>query len=204
MASNSWHRVGTQVPAPDWTQFKSGASEAPESAGSQKRSLDVFIAALALMFLWPVLLTIAVVVKLTSRGPVLFRSRRIGKDGRVFECLKFRTMTADACVTQFGALLRRFGMDELPQLINVLKGDMSIVGPRPVMAGDVDQPAVMHMRRFDMNPGMTGLWAVQESHYPVFGGYVSADECYREQWSAWLDVRIMVRSLGAALQGRGC
>jgi lipopolysaccharide/colanic/teichoic acid biosynthesis glycosyltransferase len=200
--SNSWQRVRAQVPDSVWGQIGTGASVAPESVWPGKRLFDVVVAALGLVILSPILLVLAIAVKFDSRGSVLYRSRRIGKDARVFGCLKFRTMTHDARVTRIGAALRRYGLDELPQLLNVLKGDMSIVGPRPVLAGVA--PDVSHLRRFAMKPGMTGLWQVHEDHFPVFGGYVSADERYRESWSVWLDLRIMLRSVGAAFDGRGC
>jgi lipopolysaccharide/colanic/teichoic acid biosynthesis glycosyltransferase len=202
--SNSWQRIHAQIPASVWGHFGTDTAVAPESTFSGKRLLDLITATLALVILLPVLLIIALAVKLDSRGPVLFRSRRIGNNGRVFDCLKFRTMTGNAWVTRIGMPLRRFGLDELPQLFNVLKGDMSVVGPRPVLAGDAHPPSVQHLRRFAMKPGMTGLWQVHEDHFPLFGGYESADDRYRESWSVWVDLSIMLRSVAAAFHGGGC
>jgi lipopolysaccharide/colanic/teichoic acid biosynthesis glycosyltransferase len=113
-------------------------------------------------------------------------------------------MTAAGNVTSLGSFLRRYGLDELPQFVNVLRGQMSIVGPRPVLACDCPAaPECPRLRRFEMNPGMTGLWAVHEAEYAPFASYISPDETYRQYWSLHLDLVIIVRSLGAAVAGRG-
>jgi lipopolysaccharide/colanic/teichoic acid biosynthesis glycosyltransferase len=143
----------------------------------------------------------AVAIKLDSAGPVLFRSKRIGKHGRTFECIKFRTMTGNE-ETRVGAWLHRFGLDELPQLLNVVRGEMSIVGPRPVIAGERGEVDVRHMRRFRVRPGITGLWLVQGRRHPSFRKYISPEDTYREEWSPWEDLAIVARSVGATLAGR--
>jgi lipopolysaccharide/colanic/teichoic acid biosynthesis glycosyltransferase len=156
-----------------------------------------------LVVLLPLMLAVAIAVKLDSRGPVLYISRRLGRNGRVFHCLKFRTMTPEMRETGLGSLLRRHGLDELPQLVNVIRGEMSMVGPRPLLAGECAREDVGHFRRLEMTPGMTGLWAVPDMECSPCAPYVSPDDIYRQNWSIWLDVVIVMRSLGAAMAGRG-
>jgi lipopolysaccharide/colanic/teichoic acid biosynthesis glycosyltransferase len=165
--------------------------------------LDLAVALPGLLLLLPLLAAIAVAVKLESRGPVLFVSRRLGRNARVFDCLKFRTMSHGHQETRLGSLLRRYGLDELPQLVNVVRGEMSVVGPRPRMASDSSRDAVCHFRRLELMPGMTGLWAVHGLECPPFEPYASTDDAYRRNWSVWLDMVIVVRSMGAALSGGG-
>ena len=162
-----------------------------------KRSFDLIFSALALLALLPVLLAIAVAVKLDSPGPVLYFSERIGKRGRVFRCTKFRTMVADAearraqiehmnerddvlfkvakdpRITPVGRFIRKYSLDELPQFWNVLKGEMSVVGPRPPLASEVQQYKLETLRRLDVLPGITGLWQVQSRQDPSFARYVT-------------------------------
>jgi len=173
------------------------------SATVAKRLLDLGVATLGLVVLLPVLLAIAIAVKVDSRGPVLFVSRRLGRNGRVFHCLKFRSLTQDGRETGLGSLLRRYGLDELPQLVNVIRGEMSVVGPRPLLASDCPRGEVRRLKRFELMPGMTGLWAAHEAESMPFASYISPDETYRNNWSIWLDVVIVMRSTGAALAGRG-
>jgi lipopolysaccharide/colanic/teichoic acid biosynthesis glycosyltransferase len=174
-----------------------------------KRVLDVFIAAMSLLALSPLLALLAIAVRLDSRGPILHVSRRLSRNGRVFACLKFRTMTSGETVTRFGSFLRRYALDELPQFVNVLRGEMSIVGPRPLLApSQAAAPTVgskapnSRLPRLQMNPGMTGLWAIQEPEYKPRTAYISPDDTYRIHWSLWLDITILFRSTAAALAGR--
>ena len=199
----------------------------PEVALIFKRMLDLTIATIALTVLSPVMLAIAIAVKLDSRGPILYTSERIGKKARVFRCFKFRTMIRDADrrraeimhmnerqgilfkmsndprVTRVGAFLRKYSLDELPQFFNVLSGDMSIVGPRPPIASEVRQYNLAHLRRLDVTPGITGLWQVQARQDPSFDSYISLDVAYIENWSVWLDLKIILRTIGVVFSGTG-
>ncbi len=192
-----------------------------------KRILDVFLSAIALILLAPVLALIAAAVKLDAPGPVFYCSDRIGKKGRVFRCLKFRTMVADAerrraeilhmneregilfkvsndpRITRVGAFLRKYSLDELPQFLNVLRGDMSMVGPRPPIASEVKRYDLSHLRRLDVLPGMTGLWQVQARQDPSFDSYISLDTAYIQNWSIWLDLKILIRTLSVVVGGTG-
>lgn len=192
-----------------------------------KRALDVAFSSLLLLFLSPFLLAIAIAIKLESGGPVLYSSDRIGKKGRVFRCFKFRTMVRDAekrradimhmnerdgvlfkitndpRITRVGRFLRKYSLDELPQFVNVLRGDMSVVGPRPPIASEVMEYKLNHLRRLDVTPGITGLWQVQGRQDPSFDSYVSLDMRYIESWSIWLDMKIIVRTIGVVFSGTG-
>ena len=199
----------------------------PEIGLLFKRAFDVFFSTLFLILLSPLLLVIAIAVKLDSRGPALYRSERIGKKGRVFHCIKFRTMVQDAeerradvmhmnerdgvlfkisndpRITRLGHFLRKYSLDELPQFFNVLKGEMSIVGPRPPIASEVKEYKLSHLRRLDVTPGITGLWQVQGRQDPSFASYVSLDVTYIDNWSVWLDFKIIMRTVGVVLAGTG-
>lgn len=192
-----------------------------------KRSFDIAFSLSVLVFLSPVLLAIAIAIKLDSRGPVFYKSERIGKKGRVFGCLKFRTMVKDAekrraevlhmnerdgvlfkisndpRITRLGRFLRKYSLDELPQFLNVLHGDMSIVGPRPPIASEVKEYKLSHLRRLNVTPGITGLWQVQGRKDPSFDSYVSLDMTYIDNWSIWLDMTIILRTIGVVLAGTG-
>jgi exopolysaccharide biosynthesis polyprenyl glycosylphosphotransferase len=192
-----------------------------------KRCIDLFFASAALIFLSPLLAVVAIAVKLTSPGPVLYCSPRIGKKGREFVCLKFRTMVANAeelrdslhhlnereeilfkiandpRITPLGRFLRRFSIDELPQFVNVLRGDMSVVGPRPPVPSEYEQYSLDHLRRLDVVPGITGLWQVAARKDPSFQSYIALDTQYVDNWSVWLDCKILVRTIGAVLEGSG-
>jgi exopolysaccharide biosynthesis polyprenyl glycosylphosphotransferase len=192
-----------------------------------KRILDVLLSALALVVLLPLLTAIAVLIKLDSAGPIVYSSDRIGKKGRVFRCIKFRTMVADAerrraevlhmnerdgvlfkvsndpRITRVGRFLRKYSLDELPQFLNVLRGDMSMVGPRPPLASEVKRYELSHLRRLDVLPGMTGLWQVQARQDPSFDSYISLDTAYIQNWSIWLDIKILVRTLSVVAGGTG-
>jgi exopolysaccharide biosynthesis polyprenyl glycosylphosphotransferase len=199
----------------------------PEVGLVMKRALDMAFSAMTLLLLSPALLLIAAAIKLDSRGPVLYASDRIGKKGRVFRCLKFRTMVVDAeqrlksvmhmnerdgilfkiandpRITRVGRILRKYSLDELPQFLNVLRGDMSVVGPRPPIASEVEEYKLNHLRRLDVTPGITGLWQVQGRRDPSFDSYVSLDLTYIESWSIWLDLKIIIRTVGVVLSGTG-
>jgi exopolysaccharide biosynthesis polyprenyl glycosylphosphotransferase len=199
----------------------------PEVGLLLKRWLDVVLSILALILLSPVMLAVAIVVKLDSHGPILYFSERIGKKGRVFRCTKFRTMVLDADkrradvmhmnerdgvlfkisndprITNVGRFLRKYSLDELPQFFNVLRGDMSIVGPRPPLASEVREYKLSHLRRLDVTPGITGLWQVQARQDPSFDSYISLDVTYIENWSIWLDLKILARTVGVVLAGTG-
>jgi exopolysaccharide biosynthesis polyprenyl glycosylphosphotransferase len=210
----------------------------PLSQGARvvKRTSDIFVAGLALVVLAPVWLIVALLIKLDSRGPVLYRQERVGMDGRIFLFLKFRTMRIDSDdsehreyqrryiagqpdtnlgdslrpvyklhtdprVTRVGRMLRRASLDELPQLLNVLRGDMSVVGPRPPIPYEVEAYALWHRKRLDMKPGMTGLWQVSGRNRLSFDEMVTLDLFYIENWSLWLDLKIMLRTLPVLLRG---
>ena len=192
-----------------------------------KRVLDTTVSAVGLLVLWPFMLLIALAVKLESNGPVLYCAQRIGRKGRTFVCYKFRTMCTDADnlkedlkhmnerdgilfkiandprITRVGRFLRKYSLDEFPQFYNVLRGDMSLVGPRPPMAAEVEQYDLAHLRRLDVLPGMTGLWQVEARQDPSFDSYISLDTAYVENWSLWLDMKILVRTVGVVLSGTG-
>jgi exopolysaccharide biosynthesis polyprenyl glycosylphosphotransferase len=199
----------------------------PELALILKRVLDILFASLLLIVLSPLLVAIAIAVKIDSRGPVFYFSERIGKRGHVFKCTKFRTMVRDADqkradimhmnerdgvlfkisndprVTKLGRFLRKYSLDELPQFFNVLRGEMSVVGPRPPMASEVKEYKLSHLRRLDVTPGITGLWQVQGRQDPSFDSYISLDVTYIENWSLWLDIKIILRTIGVVFAGTG-
>jgi lipopolysaccharide/colanic/teichoic acid biosynthesis glycosyltransferase len=173
------------------------------------------------------MLAIAIAIKLDSQGPVFYLSERIGKKGRVFRCIKFRTMihgankhrasvmhmneregvlikiSDDPRVTRLGRFLRKYSLDQFPQFLNVLRGDMSVVGPRPPIGSEVREYQLSHLRRLDVPPGITGLWQVQARQDPSFDSYISPDITYIENWSVWLDIQIILRTIGVVLAGIG-
>ncbi len=192
-----------------------------------KRALDVVISSCALILLSPLILLIAIAIRIDSKGPVFYCADRIGRKGRTFGCWKFRTMVVDADalreqfkdknersgvlfkitqdprVTRLGRILRKYSLDELPQFFNVLMGHMSVVGPRPPLAGEVSQYELPHLRRLEVLPGITGLWQVQSRQDPSFDQYISLDTAYIDNWSLWLDIKIMTRTIGVILSGTG-
>jgi exopolysaccharide biosynthesis polyprenyl glycosylphosphotransferase len=199
----------------------------PEIGLVLKRGMDLLLAGVTLVVLSPLLLLVALAVKLDSHGPILYLSERIGKKGRVFRCIKFRTMVSDAekrradvqhmnerdgvlfkisndpRITKLGRFLRKYSLDELPQFLNVLRGDMSIVGPRPPLASEVREYKLSHLRRLDVMPGITGLWQVQARQDPSFDNYISLDVTYVDNWSIWLDLQILARTIVVVLEGTG-
>ena len=192
-----------------------------------KRAFDVLVASILLVVLSPLLLLIVLAVRLSSRGPVLFRSVRPGIGQLPFNCLKFRTMHTDAeqlladveslneasgalfkirddpRLTAIGAFLRRFSLDELPQLVNVLRGEMSLVGPRPLPLRDYELMQDWHRKRYLVLPGMTGLWQVSGRSELDFDDLVRLDFVYLERWSLALDLVILVKTLPAVISRRG-
>jgi exopolysaccharide biosynthesis polyprenyl glycosylphosphotransferase len=199
----------------------------PEAGLVFKRLFDILFSSAVLVALLPIMLVIAIAVKLDSPGPVLYWSERIGKKGHVFRCIKFRTMVRDAekrrasmmdmnerdgvlfkitndpRITRVGYFLRKYSLDELPQFFNVLRGDMSVVGPRPPIASEVKEYKLSHLRRLDVTPGITGLWQVQGRQDPSFASYVSLDVTYIDNWSIWLDFKIIMRTIGVVFAGTG-
>jgi exopolysaccharide biosynthesis polyprenyl glycosylphosphotransferase len=192
-----------------------------------KRVVDVVVALLGLLLtapLWPLL---ALAIRVGSRGPVLYRQVRCGLRGRRFVLLKFRTMVEDAeklqtevahlnvmdgpafkapadpRVTAVGRLLRRSSLDELPQLVNVLKGDMSLVGPRPPIPEEVARYLPWQRRRLAMKPGITCLWQVSGRSKLDFGTWMELDLAYIDAWSLWLDLKILLLTVPAVFSGRG-
>jgi lipopolysaccharide/colanic/teichoic acid biosynthesis glycosyltransferase len=192
-----------------------------------KRTFDFVGAGILLIAFSPLLAGIAIMIKLTSRGPVFFRSRRPGIGGQPFDCLKFRTMHTNAehrqaelegeneasgalfkirrdpRLTPFGGLLRRFSLDELPQLWNVLRGDMSLVGPRPLPQRDYERLLDWHRKRYLVLPGITGLWQVSGRAELDFDELVRLDFLYLERWSVFLDLSILVKTVPAVLLRKG-
>jgi lipopolysaccharide/colanic/teichoic acid biosynthesis glycosyltransferase len=180
-----------------------------------KRALDLVGAALLLIATAPVLLLLAVVIRLDSSGPVLFRQARVGRGGRLFTVLKLRTMvvgapahgpkptsTEDARLTRLGGWLRRTSLDELPQLLNVLAGQMSLVGPRPELPQLVARYQPWQRRRLDVLPGLTGWWQVNGRRQPMHD-HVEDDLYYVDNQGLGLDLCILVRTVGVVLSRRG-
>jgi exopolysaccharide biosynthesis polyprenyl glycosylphosphotransferase len=192
-----------------------------------KRGIDV-LGALALVLLTaPVLALAAIWIRCDSRGPVFYPAMRVGKKGRKFRCYKLRTMIADADaqkdtlrrtnermgpffkmendprVTRCGRWLRKFSIDEVPQLLNVLRGEMSLVGPRPHPVDDFERYSVEHLRRLDVKPGVTGLWQVTARRDPSFDTNMVLDLEYIENWSLWLDLNILLQTISVVLEGGG-
>lgn len=197
-----------------------------KSSALVKRTADLVVAGGALAILSPLLALIAVAVKLSSRGPVLFRQQRIGKDGTEFEMLKFRSMVSDAdqlkhelrelneaeglfkiaddprC-TPIGRAIRRLSLDELPQLLNVLRGDMSLVGPRPLVPEEDSRAQGWERRRLLVMPGMTGVWQILGPTRIPFNEMVKLDYLYGANWSIWLDLKVLIRTVLFMLSRRG-
>jgi exopolysaccharide biosynthesis polyprenyl glycosylphosphotransferase len=202
--------------------------QAPHRGGALavKRALDVVGSVLGLIVLAPLFLGIAVLIKATSRGPVFYRQDRVGKDGPIFRILKFRTMTSgadahveklmtanggyapfyklreDPRVTRVGKWLRRSSLDELPQLVNVLRGEMSLVGPRPQVRAEVAQYEPEHHTRLRVKPGITGLWQVSGRSDIPWREAMHLDVHYVESWSLAADLRILLKTPKAVTHWR--
>lgn len=192
-----------------------------------KRGVDIVLSLMALIAVFPVMLAIALAIRLEDDGTIFYVSERIGKRGRVFPCFKFRTMvknaeqlkkdmaalnerdgilfkvTNDPRITRVGRVLRKYSLDELPQFFNVLRGEMSIVGPRPPIASEVEKYELEHFRRLEVLPGLTGLWQVQARQDSSFAKYIALDTAYVENWSFWLDLKILVRTAEVVIRGTG-
>ena len=195
-----------------------------ERSRAVKRVMDIAFSATALVVLAPLLALIGIAIRLESAGPVFFRQRRVGRNDSPFRMLKFRTMVADADerkhevahlnkfarnggdprmfkiagdprVTRVGALLRRYSLDELPQLVNVLRGEMSLVGPRPLIPSEDRHVSAWARRRLDLRPGMTGLWQVLGRNEIPFEEMVKIDYLYVRSWSVWTDLKLMLRTV---------
>ncbi|MGZ4474718.1 MAG: sugar transferase [Nocardioides sp.] len=190
-----------------------------------KRVWEPAAAVLGGLLIVPLLLLIAIAIRLDSRGPVIFRQVRVGRDGRAFTMLKFRTMAADAeahrdevcndCdgvlfksrqdprITRVGRLLRRYSLDELPQLVNVIRGQMALVGPRPALSAEVERYDREARRRLQVVPGMTGLWQVSGRSDLAWDDAIRLDLDYVDHWSLALDARILARTARAVLGHSG-
>jgi exopolysaccharide biosynthesis polyprenyl glycosylphosphotransferase len=191
-----------------------------------KRAIDLAAAVVGFVVLSPLLVAIALWIRATDGSPILFRQTRVGLHGRPFDVIKFRTMVADAeeryeevaalsdidgpafklhddpRVTRVGRFLRRTSLDELPQLWNVLRGEMSLVGPRPAPQREVQGYDLWHRRRLSMKPGITGLWQVKARRSPDFDERAELDLAYIDRWSLWLDMKILAQTIPAAFAGR--
>jgi len=192
-----------------------------------KRGMDVLVSALILLLVSPLLALLAALIRLDSPGAVLYRSLRVGKKGYSFVCYKLRTMIAEADqlreelrarnerhgpffkiendprVTRLGRWLRRYSLDELPQFWNVLKGEMSLVGPRPHPMPDFAGYQTEHLRRLNVTPGITGLWQITARKDPSFERNMALDLEYIEHWSLWLDLKILLKTAPILLGGTG-
>ena len=180
-----------------------------------KKAFDRIVAAFALLALLPILILIAAAIKIGMPGPVFFRQVRVGRGGREFQVVKFRTMVvgaektglgllieqADPRIPLLGRFLRRWSMDELPQLWNVLKGDMSLVGPRPTVPSQVAQYTERQRRRLECLPGLTGWAQVNGRNELAWPERIEMDIWYIDHWSLWLDFKILLRTPGLLLRG---
>lgn len=192
-----------------------------------KRLIDTFLSAALLLALSPLIVFIVLLIWLQADGPIFYISERIGRNGLPFMMFKFRTMVANAdqlkCtlltrnergailfkisndprITPIGRVLRKYSLDEIPQFINVLRGEMSLVGPRPPLASEVDQYGPHHFLRLKVLPGVTGLWQIRARQSPSFNDYIALDSAYVQNRSLWLDTKILWRTIGVVLAGTG-
>jgi exopolysaccharide biosynthesis polyprenyl glycosylphosphotransferase len=201
-----------------------------------KRGLDLVAVAGLFLITWPLWLALAILIKMESRGPVFLKQERVGRDGKLFLMIKFRSMLDgvddqahrelmrktingedanqgtldcplygkvkdDPRLTRIGSWMRRYSIDELPQIINVLKGEMSVVGPRPPIPYEVRYYKDWHRARFHVKPGITGLWQVSGRNRLLFEDMVRLDVFYIENWSPWLDLKIMLKTVPVMLRG---
>jgi exopolysaccharide biosynthesis polyprenyl glycosylphosphotransferase len=192
-----------------------------------KRAMDMAIASLVLIVTSPILALISLAIKVDSDGPIFLRQIRVGRNGQEFVCYKFRSMVKDAeklkaqlmtqagangplfklkddpRITRVGRVLRRTSLDEIPQFFNVLLGEMSVVGPRPQVPSEVEEYEDWHFQRLQVTPGLTGLWQVNGRSDLSFDEMVKLDLYYAENWSPWLDIKLVLRTIPAVLFGRG-
>jgi lipopolysaccharide/colanic/teichoic acid biosynthesis glycosyltransferase len=224
-----WRPQLRQAETPPGVMPSWSAASAPVAVSFWKRALDILLAGAALLLALPLFLVIAAAIKLTSKGPVFFRQERVGYRGRIFWIWKFRTMVVDADrrkrdmmplldgrdrrifkiardprVTSIGSWLRRTSLDELPQLLNVLSGEMSLVGPRPLFEHELPSWDRWHFERLEARPGITGLWQVSgRSRITDFNDVVALDVAYIRNWSVVSDLRILGATVPAVLRGDG-
>ncbi len=193
-----------------------------------KRTIDILGSSIGLIVLSPIFIVLALTVRLTSKGPAFFVQKRCGLNGRTFRFYKFRTMVVDAeqrkadlahlnemkgpvfkiakdpRITRVGATLRKYSLDELPQLLNVLKGDMSLVGPRPPLPGEVELYTAHQAQRLSVIPGITGLWQVNgRSEICDFDKWLELDLEYARTWNVGLDLRILLKTVVVVVRARG-
>jgi lipopolysaccharide/colanic/teichoic acid biosynthesis glycosyltransferase len=197
------------------------------SSAGVKRAFDLLGASLGLLAISPLMIAFALAIKLDTRGPVFFRQLRVGRHGRRFQMLKFRTMVPDADelkeslrdrneaqeglfkiaedprVTRVGRFLRRTALDELPQLFNIVRGEMSLVGPRPLVIEEDQRIEGWHRRRLELMPGMTGPWQILGPARVPLKEMVALDYIYVANWSLWTDVKILMRTVPHVLGRRG-
>ena len=196
------------------------------SSHALKRAFDLFGSTLMLIAVAPIMAAVAIAIRLDGRGPILFRQTRIGRDGAPFEIFKFRTMVpeaealkgglahlneteglfkiaADPRITRVGAVLRRTALDELPQLLNVWRGEMSLVGPRPLVVDEDAKIEGLDRSRLHLTPGMTGHWQILGSGRIPLNEMVGIDYLYVANWSLWTDLKILLRTVPYMLARRG-
>ena len=211
--------------------LRARAKRAAPVGGMAKRGLDVTLAVLGLLLLAPLILALVIVLKLTDSGPLLYGHRRVGFGGREFRCWKFRTMVVngdavleqylrkhpakaalwyeqrklvdDPRVTPLGAVLRKLSLDELPQLLNVLTGEMSLVGPRPVVRAELDHYASSTRHYLAARPGLSGLWQISGRSNTTYMERVQMDRFYVMKWNPWMDLRIIFMTIPAVALSRG-
>lgn len=199
--------------------------------GAAKRALDIFLVILAIPLLLPLILGLVIILRIKDPGPLLYGHRRIGFGGREFSCWKFRTMVVDGDavlerhfrsnpaaeavwkeqrklvddprVTSIGAVLRKLSLDELPQLLNVLKGEMSLVGPRPVVQAELDHYGASARHYLTARPGLTGLWQISGRSDTTYAERVRLDRFYVANWNLWQDLRIIFMTIPAVVMSRG-
>jgi len=192
-----------------------------------KRLFDVSVSLIGLIFISPVFLAVVAAIKLNSPGPVIFKQKRVGKNGKLFDFYKFRSMVVNAeelrvelaaaneadgpvfkirqdpRITRVGRFIRKYSIDELPQLLNVIKGDMSLVGPRPPLPNEVEEYGNIEWRRLEVIPGITGLWQISGRSEISFKKWMELDVYYIENWSFWLDLKIILQTIPVVLRGNG-
>jgi exopolysaccharide production protein ExoY len=238
LGKTDWYRrrQAQESPAvPNTRLHPAGERVAYQSAavgGYGKRCFDM-AAAISSILLWlPLLLLIAIAVKLADGGPIFYRHRRVGQNGKAFDCIKFRTMIPDSdaslCrllasdrnavlewtenhklkrdprITPLGAVLRKTSLDELPQLFNIVKGDMSLVGPRPIVLDEVEKYGECILYYMRARPGLTGAWQVSGRNDVDYGKRIRLDTDYVSNWSFWRDLTIIVSTFRVVLTSRGC
>jgi lipopolysaccharide/colanic/teichoic acid biosynthesis glycosyltransferase len=192
-----------------------------------KRALDIIIAGLLILLCAPLMAAVALAVKWGSPGPVVIKQERVGRNHARFHIYKFRSMVTDAetlrsrlldvneaaaplfkirrdpRITRVGRVIRRFSLDELPQLVNVLIGSMSLVGPRPPFAHEVDQDYLRQVLRLKFLPGMTGLWQVSGRSDLDYDTMIRLDLRYTRDWSIWMDIKVLLRTVPVVISGKG-